>query len=263
MTKAIVYTSFDGDNMLYIDMFRDFVIMKGRISLNPTHALGYYVSTVEHNNNKKNAMQDCCSIELLCDEFWVFDEAGSGAINDLPEGVILELLVWLKNKKNPSIRFLSIDAIVKALSNRDFSYEGELKRVTEDLIQKELENIYFNDILKHLPDFNALRRPVFIDLPSSKFKYVDWVKAYTFRKQRVPIVPQSIIPFSVYQVLGKTEQYINDITVLLERVNDKWIVREFDEASEEFQTITYKEVGIPKYRNSKEWALTSRELERR
>ena len=71
-TFESVYTSFDGDDMIYIDLMREHAIRLGYVPINPEHALGYHLSTTSHRNLKYEVMKDCMSLAHACDNFWVY-----------------------------------------------------------------------------------------------------------------------------------------------------------------------------------------------
>lgn len=87
MLKPTVYTSFDGDQMIYIDCMRKLAIRNGLIPINPEHALGYYLSTKSHCDSKAEVMKDCLSLTMVSDEFWVFAENEDVPLNVLSEGI--------------------------------------------------------------------------------------------------------------------------------------------------------------------------------
>lgn len=90
----LVYTSFDGDYMHYLHYMQEYSMQKGYVPINPEAALGYYVSTVSHSDEKIPVMMDCIKTELLCDYMWIFNPC-SGHV---PEGVLAELMIWNTEK---------------------------------------------------------------------------------------------------------------------------------------------------------------------
>lgn len=75
MQNLAVYTSFNGDNMVFIDCMRRIAIINGYVPINPEYALGYYLSTTSHDGNKSEVMKDCLSLAMAADEFWLFTES--------------------------------------------------------------------------------------------------------------------------------------------------------------------------------------------
>lgn len=111
MSKPTVYTSFNGDQMIYIDCMRKLAIRNGLIPINPEHALGYFLSTEAHGSSKAEVMKDCLSLVMVSDEFWVFSEREDTALESLSEGILIEILLWVRQRGTP-IRFLSISETV-------------------------------------------------------------------------------------------------------------------------------------------------------
>ncbi|HFQ1949343.1 TPA: hypothetical protein ACHBKV_002550 [Staphylococcus aureus] len=97
MNNKLIYTSYDGDNIPLIDSFIKLVIDFKYIPINPTKSLGYYISTSIHDNDKGECLRDCLSLEMICDELWVFIDNNKY----IPEGVRLEIATWLKYKSSP------------------------------------------------------------------------------------------------------------------------------------------------------------------
>lgn len=117
--RPLVYTSMDGDDMKYVDFIRVFTYQQGYVPVNPIATLGYYTSTLGHKGSKREIIKDCYSLMLSCDELWVFGKKRPALgkivkleqelipVDDLPEGVLAELLVWLDRKQNAPVRFFT------------------------------------------------------------------------------------------------------------------------------------------------------------
>jgi hypothetical protein len=130
MYRPTVYTSFDGDQMIYIDCMRKLAIKNGLIPINPEHALGYYLSTRAHNDSKIEVMKDCLSLTMVSDEFWVFSEDESTPLDTLSEGILIEILLWIRQKNLP-IKFFNITKTVLNLGygnehNAGNNYDGSI-----------------------------------------------------------------------------------------------------------------------------------------
>ncbi|MCW1269561.1 hypothetical protein MXD94_10980, partial [Staphylococcus aureus] len=108
MNNKLIYTSYDGDNILLIDSFIKLVIDFKYIPINPTKSLGYYISTSIHDNDKGECLRDCLSLEMICDELWVFIDNNKY----IPEGVRLEIASWLKYKSSP-VKYISIPSLLE------------------------------------------------------------------------------------------------------------------------------------------------------
>lgn len=267
MTRLKVYTSFDGDDMIYIDFMREFVIKNNYIPLNPTHALGYYLSTIEHKNSKILAMQDCCAVELLADEFWIFTHTDDLKLDLLPEGVLVEILTWLKSKDNYKFRVVNINKMLKSLRtiHTEKDYWGTSVEINTVKLKNSLSPDLYADIVKNANQIlETIRDTVFIDTDTKNIKYIDWMKAAAFRNGLVPIVPQCVIPEPIYKLYNKELIYYQDVENIRTATSLTWkIVKNVDNIIPEDQKTvmkTLKEIGIPKYLKPDQWALTNKEL---
>ncbi|HFV7615066.1 TPA: hypothetical protein ACU2GF_001151 [Staphylococcus aureus] len=114
MNNKLIYTSYDGDNIPLIDSFIKLVIDFKYVPINPTKSLGYYISTSIHDNDKGECLKDCLSLEMICDELWVFIDNNKY----IPEGVRLEIATWLKYKSSP-VKYISIPSLLENSSIND------------------------------------------------------------------------------------------------------------------------------------------------
>lgn len=106
LLRPMVYTSMDGDDMKYVDFIRVFCYQNGVVPANPIATLGYYTSTIGHKGSKKEIIKDCYTLMLACNELWIFTkhEFDLSTANNLPEGVLAEILVWLEHKPHAPIK---------------------------------------------------------------------------------------------------------------------------------------------------------------
>lgn len=272
MQKLVVYTAFDGDDMVFIDCMQDITIINGYIPMNPEHALGYYLSTTSHGGKKLEVMKDCLSLVMVSDEFWLFLESEDIVLQQLPEGILIEMLLWTQ-VKTPKIRVFSISETVKSLDRCDHTlYEGRVLDIDEPMIYANLENNQFSEISSFLDKIKHTLRPiVFIDIRNEDFKYIDWVRAYAYLHGKVPISPQHLIPEFIYSIHHKTqEDYQNSLEKLKNLASEIWAVyhsdialrniKEYYNLSSKVTFISMQEVGVPKYANPRNWSITSKEV---
>ncbi len=113
-----VYLSSGGKYSKYADFLLKFTYDLGNVPIHPILTLNYYVSTISHQNKKEEIVRDCFSLINQCEELWVFEEklpcfkAGEGSgdtkrISEFPEGVLAEILWWLRYKRGAPIRFFT------------------------------------------------------------------------------------------------------------------------------------------------------------
>jgi hypothetical protein len=113
-----VYLSSGGKYSKYVDFLLKFTYDLGNVPIHPILTLNYYISTISHQNKKDEIVRDCFSLINQCEELWVFEEklpyfksmeASSDRKNiaEFPEGVLAEILWWLRYKKGAPIRFFT------------------------------------------------------------------------------------------------------------------------------------------------------------
>jgi hypothetical protein len=259
MNPRLIYTSYDGDNIIYIDQIREFVIRHNQICLNPTHALGYYISTVAHKNSKLLAMQDCCAIENMADEFWLFTNTEEVILSALPEGVLIELLFWLETKESTTrIRIFDIQKVIDILKSEKLAYWGNELYLDDQLLSNALDTNLYIEIKNRVNELIKLRPTVFLDLDLKHIKYIDWIKLSVFETGFVPIVPHNLAPKPLYDAYGLDKLYSLSISLLKNRSEKYWNIVEHNEGNN-VNVKSLKEMKVPKYIN-KDWALTTREV---
>jgi len=272
MQKLAVYTAFDGDDMVFIDCMRNIAIINGYVPINPEYALGYYLSTTSHDGKKFEVMKDCLSLVMAADELWLFAESENIALQQLSEGILVEVLLWVR-VKTPGIRVFSISETVKSLNYHDHaSYKGRVLSIDEPMIRTSLENNQFSEISGFLDEVKYTLRPiVFIDIRNEDFKYIDWVRAYAYLHGKVPISPQHLMPEFIYKVHNNAqEDYQGSIEKLKSVASQIWAVyhsgvalqntKERYGLSPRVTFVSMREVGLPKYANPRNWSITSKEV---
>jgi hypothetical protein len=116
--RKSVYLSSGGKYFKYADFLINFSYRLGYVPIHPISTLNYYISTVAHDNHKDEIIRDCFALMEGCDELWVFEEKlpsfklnennpNKKHISTFPEGVLGEILWWLRYKKNSPIRFFT------------------------------------------------------------------------------------------------------------------------------------------------------------
>lgn len=277
MSRPTVYTSFDGDQMIYIDCMRKLAIRNGLIPINPEHALGYYLSTRAHGDSKAEVMKDCLSLVTVSDEFWVFTENENAPLETLSEGILIEILLWIR-QKSQVIKFFSIAKTVLSLGyghkkSAEREYHGKARTVQEIDLKKALSARYFEEISTFLEKASSVLRPViFIDIRNEDFKYADWARYKAYQVGKIPIVPQYLIPEFVYALHGTQEEYPESIEKLKEVSSGIWAIYESQERldalremyKEHHRMVTFipiKDLNVPKYANPRNWSITTKELQ--
>ncbi len=271
--NKFIYTAFDGDDMLYIDMMRDFVVQHGFVPLNPEHAFGYYVTTTMHSNSKKEVMRDCFALSNMCDEFWVFTNhkiTKRNKLNLLSEGVLAEMIMWCRKcsadiSKDPKIKIINIKEMISYLQKSDASKKkNELKEmdICSTSLSTVLEKNMFEELNQFVEKSEMIRKAVFINIEDKNYKYIDWVRIEAYKNDLIPIVPQCIIPRPVFELNGKSKKYQKIVDDLIGRTNEIWtIVESRKEKTKDGNGSVklLKELGLPKFQDIDEWAITTKE----
>jgi len=241
----LVYTAYDGDLTPKIDEFIAFALLHQAIPMNPTKLLGYYLSTIAHDNQKKEAMLDCISIALSADEFWIFIEDEDKLL--LAEGVQMELMYWMKYKGGP-VRVFPIKVLQQTIYQKT-ALELDRYLLTEDAVV-DLKNI--NKITlagDELIAQNDLRPLIYIDIAQKHHKYIDWVKLYAFKNQWVPVDLKSVLTNFMMANFDRNWGTIEE-EVKTRITNQVQITSINSEAG----TWSLKEMGVPKY-STTHWVL--------
>lgn len=292
-TKRVVYTSFNGDFLDYINHMVYVALKLGYTPINPECALGYYLSTSSHNNSKIETMLDCISLELLCDEIWLFLENASDA-KLYPEGVAAEIMAWISNKPdaNMNLRIFG-DELVKSFNTiatignqavpiynfyNDFP---QYEEVNISNIIKSFDERYSYEIQTKLIDkLNANQRKcVYVSTDFYDIKYSDWARKYLYEKNMVGIIPSQLLNSFVLNFAYKDqviESYLADRRALLSKIDTIYFIQKpgagsrfsidflFDvyywlKNKDKYSANFYdwSEFNVPKF--SDRWALTTKE----
>ena len=294
--KKVVYTSFDGDYLDYINHMTYIALLSGCTPINPECALGYFVSTHFHNGEKTETMQDCIALELICDEVWLFFQ-NPKEVNSYPEGIVAELLAWVKEKgvNSSTIRTYSAD-MLKAFTNLTRINYDEDDPICDILSGSyQYDNLSLYKLLEQLKGetkadiektllrkvFKNKRRVVYAATNFFDIKYSDWLRSFCYQHNMVAIIPSQLMNSFVLNIVYREdliENYLLDRLSLLNKVDTIYFVRKpyeeqniysidfiFDYAfylknKETYEAIfmTWDEFGVPKFTNTN-WALTERE----
>jgi len=193
--KKLVYTSFDGDYMNFLPHMLTLAMTNDYIPVNPESALGYYVSTTTHDGSKIPVMKDCIQTELMCDEMWIMNPA----TEHIPEGVLTEMMVWLKHKKT-SIRIIPfVDGHDLIIAPETILTEQNSKVFTIDDMTSHINSQNSKDVdeinAKLLSDEMHLPSSAYVVANFFNYKHIDWARAFCYLNNYCPVSPQNIIPY--------------------------------------------------------------------
>lgn len=269
--KSIIYTSFDGDDMHYLNDICKTEIDRGNIPLNPETSLGYYISTVTLGGKKIEVMKDCLTLETIADKMSVYKK------NDkkFSEGILAEIILWYYNK----CRGLELISDVTNLASYKVEYldTGKLLSLIngiDPIAKYELES----NLLK--PYLNEKHESVYIIANMSNFKHIDWARVYCYQNGLCPISPQNILPLHLYKdnmkdyLISRLEllSRADRIFLFIDKNNFEKEVSKLDVYStseiyyarnylneKNFEIIGWDEALVPKYNPNSKWALTTNE----
>lgn len=279
--QKLVYTSFDGDYMPYIYFMLEYAMMRGFTPINPEAALGYYVSTTSHSGEKVPVMMDCIKTELICDYMWIFNPC-SGHI---PEGVLAELIVW-GMEKNTEVSV--IEFFPNEIKHIDTASIFPVHTLGEDEIRdlvKSRNNVETDEINSKLiiPYKEQVLENAYIIANFSNYKHIDWARNYCYMNHLSPVCAQTLLPYYFYaKPEFGNEKYLYDRLNLLSRTENVLLFINTNRTQEEIykldvfslceiyymlkhrkdvriSIVGWNEAAVPKYLNSKMWALTSDE----
>lgn len=240
--KQVVYTSFNGDFLDYINHMVYVALKLGYTPINPECALGYFLSTTTHNNSKIETMLDCISLELLCDELWLFLERPTDSTS-YPEGVAAEIMAWLNSKPNANMCMRVFNnEIVKSFNTvatiRDnvtpihnfYNDNPKYEEVNISSIINNFDEFYYNELVNRLiGELKTNKRNcIYISTDFYDIKYSDWVRKYLYERNLVGILPSQLLNSFVLNFAYKDElikSYLTDRYSLLTKVNELYFIQ--------------------------------------
>lgn len=219
-------------------------------------------------------MKDCLSLVRISNELWIFVNGNEEQLDwsSFPEGVIVELILWcfLGNKE---VKLLCLEKVLRSLGNGDSDYQGLTKELSLNDLSSSFETNHFNEMVKYLKEvITHLRQVVLIDIKDVDFKYADWIRTEAYRTQKVPLIPQNVIPYWLYERHSRSGDYQTDLYALEKATLLIWAVyRSRDELLSlqgkyanrkeeiELHFIPVQKFGIPKYSDPASWSITTKE----
>ena len=192
--QPIIYTAFDGDHFALCGHMRSFVLRNGCIPANPESILGYK-NAVDKRLTKEGVLRDDLSVLRGCDQLWVFteQEARIESLQSLAEGVVVEILFFIKRHETPSVYFVSPLALLRGEqpSLRSFAYS--YSDCNEALHSDQRAGILHlaNSGMRVDQQLASLAYHIYDPLDC---KYADWLREKGYGDKRVPLVPSLAVP---------------------------------------------------------------------
>jgi hypothetical protein len=280
--QRLVYTAFDGDHFHLCGLMRSFVMEKGHVPANPENILGY-VETVSHRLTKQGVLMDDLAVLRTCDELWVFTDyqPDLSALSNLAEGVLVELLYFLKRKVDAQVYFVSPIALLEgrgvALCRFPYSYAQSKDALHPDLRDGVLELANSGSLVDE-----ALPQVVYHIHDPLDFKYARWLRQCGYRRDKAPLVPglaieiddrwekaaslvslgKTLVAWAKLMEIASCAYLLPPFTqsrapsVVSEVLRSIWCERN---AANTLSTKRWTEYPIPKARQGARWPLTKKE----
>jgi len=294
----LVYTSFDGDYIGYIDQMVYDAVKRDYVPINPECALGYYLSTVCFNNSKVDIMMACISLVLICDEFWLYIDDREGtdgkeSMHDLPEGVVAEMVAWNKfgYQSTPIKVMAKYINIAKGITTVRRDKVKSIRDITPVHSQidtatflGEIDVHFMEDIENRLvSQIESCRmRCRYVSFDFRDEKHVDWARKYCYDRSSVALVANTLINPFIVDVASEEnyyDRYLAMRTAILQKCGE--VVLFFrphdlqsgtasltiDVVSDlyyclkngiKFEILSWKDACVPKFCD-KGWAITKKE----
>lgn len=193
----LVYTAFDGDHQELCAFMRLYALRRGYVPVNPDSVLGYK-ETIEARYNKADVLRDDLAVLRGCEELWVFTdcEPTPSGIRGLAEGVLVELVFFVKRHPRGPVKFVSI----KRLLRGDPDEPRDFRIALGDLLSC-LPNGSANSILAIANGGLLADHPIpplyYFIIDPLDFKYCRFLREYGYNlssdKKTAPIVPNLAI----------------------------------------------------------------------
>jgi len=218
-------------------------------------------------------MKDCLSLATIADEFWVFTHGVESSLATLSEGILIEILHWIRKNKSV-VKFFDISNMMQNLSQDDPEniQQDDIRSIQE----KDFADVLSERSLHEISDFqrmvsDTLRPVVYIDIRNEDFKYADWARQRAYQTGFVPILPQHLMPEHVYLTHNIHAEHNEDLEGLKRASSCIWAIYEsqerleklvhmYDASQQRVMFVSIRDLGVPKYVNPRKWSITTKEL---
>jgi hypothetical protein len=168
---------------------RKSVLSTGHVPANPESILGYK-DTVSYRLAKRGVLLDDLTVLRGCDELWIFTELRPepNVVPRLAEGVVTELLFYLKRQENPHIYFVSPSDLFREGRCELRSYSGTYQDTKAALHPEQRDGILELANSGGRID-RELRSITYHVHDPLDFKYASWLRSSGYASNQVPLVP--------------------------------------------------------------------------
>jgi hypothetical protein len=168
---------------------RRLVLQEGHVPANPESILGYK-DTVTYRLAKRGVLLDDLTVLRGCDGLWIFTEypPEPAVVRELAEGVVTELLFYLKRHEEPSVYFISPSSLLGSGPRELRPYYGSYQETKEELHPEQREGILelVNSGGKVDRELRSIAYHIYDPLD---FKYARWLRSGGYTSNQVPLIP--------------------------------------------------------------------------
>lgn len=268
-----VYTAFDGDHFAAVPLMRRHALSRGVLPLNPESVVGYKDS-VDVFHTKFGVLKADVAVVAKCESFWIYadrDVCARRALSDLAEGVLLELLWYLRvchqRRVRPDVCLVDAENLFRGVDPTPEQVALTYEDVASCLGPGQTELL---DRVADLDRWGLPELALCVHDPLDS-KYADWMRAYGHTQGVVALVPSLVIELSD----GPLGHVLEAWLALVRLADTVWVfhgietrpasgwVRLCLDAAEEFglprTPTSWTDVGAPKAIHGEAWALSARE----
>lgn len=279
--RNFVYTAFNGDHQIFCNIMREHVATCGLTPINPDSVLGYK-DTVSARQTKRGVLLDDLSVLRGCHELWVYTDIlpNAESISGLAEGVLVELLYFLKRNPTRAVKFISLSDVCSGAERvASVVWEHSYQETKSMLLPDQKEELLglANSGTKIDAELHDVR---YYLLDPLDYKYSRFVREAGYRPVgEVPLVPY--LAFRVEDVSDRSialSQAILHWANLMRLASSCTILPPLDSSREPSQVVElfkrvwlrgrakkrpviahWSEFDVPKAKQGSKWAITEKE----
>lgn len=275
----LMFAAIDNDLLPKVELIKHYILKQGKLPIVGESALGTYLATTHHKGKKEFILRDCLSLIDLCDDFNIFVDSKESSllkiIAEFPDGVFYEAAYWFSKGKT-RINIVNIhDFLLPDLIPVDSSI---FKNLAIQFKQEIFDKLQAHATQKHITTYALM--------PEGHTKYIDWIRKDIYQQNQVPVIPH-ILATAGSVILAQGDKplhrMLNRVAIAarcqkicifapmkgnklsfenlsLDILLEIYLIMHFDlNLVKNFAYKSYADVGVPKYSQTKQWAITTKE----
>lgn len=275
----IIYTAFDGDHQQLGSHMRRLVLHNGAVPANPESVLGYKDTVMAHLD-KRGVLMDDLAVLRGCDELWVFTDLPPepASVQHLAEGVVIELLFFLKRRSQDRVRFVSPRGLIQGALGELTPYNFSYQETQDALLSTQRSGVL--ELANSRSRIDRELPPVLLYITDPlDFKYSGWLRERAYSGGRAPLIPYLAVELKDLEPSAASLEQIvtawvrlcdlatyacvlppmahrrgpSALATLLERL---WLR---NRSGDTLQQKSWQEFAIPKAKAGALWAITEHE----